>query len=504
MKKIGQLNISSKHIFIILGILFILSIIPMLIISFYAHQSGDDYFFGVLTHDAIVNGGGIGDILGAAIEKTSITYQDWQGTYSAIFLMALQPGVWGENFYFLTTFILLFSLIFAHCFLLKVVFKNYFNASRYNYWIIAIVVLTLCIQFLPSALQGFYWYNGGIYYTFFHSLMLILFGIMLLAINNQQFQKRKIVYYTIMSLLCFIIGGGNYVTALLTVLVYLLFLGYLCIHKKMLKNNWFFFIPFVILVGGFLASIIAPGNAIRQQGITDTPSAFKAILLSFKNAVDYSDRWLTLPLIIAVLFLIPFLFKIAQNSKFSFRFPIIISLLSFCLYAAMFCPPIFAMNNIGDDRLVNIIYYTYILLLVGNLFYWIGWAIRKYETFCTHRAVNAHTLFNSITIFLKKYAIPGILCIGILFSISVFACYRVPTSSTASAVYSLLTGEAQSFKAQEDERVKIYNDSTVKEVYLKPFTVKPYLLYYDWMETIPLTNIANYYNKDTVELIKSE
>lgn len=504
MKRIGQfrITVTKKHICILLGILFALTLIPLLILSFYAHPSGDDYSFGRLTYAAVANGGNLIDILKAACERVAIAYEGWQGTYSAIFLMALQPGIWGENFYFLTTFFLLFSLILSHIFFFRVICKHYFQADRSTYWIIALVVLTLCIQFPPSALQAFYWYNGGLYYTFFHSLMLVLFGIMVLALDRPSW-KGKVGYGVLLSVLCFVIGGGNYVTALLTSVVYFLALGYLCL-KKRFKQNWFLVIPFVILLGGFLVNILAPGNAVRQSLITEKPSALESVFLSFKYAVDYSNKWLTLPLVVALLFLTPFLFKMAQRSKSQFRTPLFVSFLSFCLFAAMFCPPLYAMNNVGDDRLVNILYYSYVLLFVGNLFYWIGWGIRKYENYCGKHDVSSRSLFESLTTFAQKRAIPGILCLGILFSVSVYSCSDLPPSSTASALYSLTSGEAQTFREEENQRIQLYHDPSVKEVYLTPFSVQPYLLYYSWMETVPLKNIANYYGKDLVAFADEE
>ena len=37
----------------------------------------------------------------------------WQGTYSAIVIMSLQPAIWGQQFYFVGSFILMFSLLFS-------------------------------------------------------------------------------------------------------------------------------------------------------------------------------------------------------------------------------------------------------------------------------------------------------------------------------------------------------------------------------------------------------
>lgn len=41
------------------------------------------------------------------------SYLGWQGSYAAIALFAIQPAVFGEQYYFLTTFILISIFIFS-------------------------------------------------------------------------------------------------------------------------------------------------------------------------------------------------------------------------------------------------------------------------------------------------------------------------------------------------------------------------------------------------------
>ena len=49
-------------------------------------------------------------------EKVAERYANWQGTYSAMFLMALQPAVFGNGFYALVPFLTLGALAAGTCF----------------------------------------------------------------------------------------------------------------------------------------------------------------------------------------------------------------------------------------------------------------------------------------------------------------------------------------------------------------------------------------------------
>lgn len=85
----------------------IILLIPLLAISFYNFPFSDDFAYGLTTHEVIVSGGNIFQVIWAAIKTAYSTYFRWQGSYFACFLMALNPAIWGENYYYIGTFLLL-------------------------------------------------------------------------------------------------------------------------------------------------------------------------------------------------------------------------------------------------------------------------------------------------------------------------------------------------------------------------------------------------------------
>lgn len=147
--------------------------------------------------------------MAAAWAKTVESYLNWQGTFSAIFLMALQPAVFSEKLYFLTTFIMLAAVVagcFAFC---RAFFSGVLGLDKHLGGIAAALLCLLYTQLLPSPVQGLYWFNGSVYYVLFHGLLLLA-----LALGIGLVKKGGLWRMALLCLLAVLIGGGNYVTAL--------------------------------------------------------------------------------------------------------------------------------------------------------------------------------------------------------------------------------------------------------------------------------------------------
>ena len=100
--------IKKNYIYIILMIIIS---IPVFVMSFYAFPDFDDFAYSIDTYHSVLNGGNIIDIIIAAFNTSMEYMQKWQGLYTSAFLLALQPGIFGENFYFLTTFVIVTKFI---------------------------------------------------------------------------------------------------------------------------------------------------------------------------------------------------------------------------------------------------------------------------------------------------------------------------------------------------------------------------------------------------------
>lgn len=88
---------NTKKMAYLAVIFFILTLIPIIVVFFYSYPRQDDFYYGIKTVHAVRETGSVIETLKAAGAQVAETYQDWQGSFSAVFLFALHPGIWGEQ-----------------------------------------------------------------------------------------------------------------------------------------------------------------------------------------------------------------------------------------------------------------------------------------------------------------------------------------------------------------------------------------------------------------------
>ena len=471
-KNIFSAHISFRVLFLLLLAALLLFLIPMLAIAKYDVPAADDFSFSCETHAAVTAGGSVFDILSGAAEKAEKVYYTWQGSFSAVFLMAFQPAIWGLNYYALTTWVMVFSLLGGIFFLFQRVLHSVFGVSGYIAGIAAAVASLACTQFLPSPNQSFYWYNGSVYYTFTFAVMLVLFAV----------AEGYLLYgggwrVAAAALLCLIIGGSNYITALFTSISGAMLLAVLAWKKD---RRWAaLLLPYVFLLGAFLLSIRAPGNAVRQGLFTDHPGALEAVLLSFRSAAKNIVEWADLRYISCMVFLVPILWAGAAESGFSFPLPGAVSAFSFCLFSSLFTPHLYALGSDGPERLKNILYFSFLLFSILNLFWWLGWINKKKRPSSDNCGISV-----------------GALCVFSGLAAVCLACsvlFFHGTLTSVAAVSELRSGEAQRYYAQAEERQMILENPEISDCEFEPFSSEPYILYFTDMTEDP----ASYENEDT-------
>ena len=158
---------------------------------------------------------------------------------------------------------------------------------------------------------------------------------------------------------------------------------------------------------------------------------------------------------------------VLPECPFRFRFPGLISLWSYCLLSAMFCPTMYAMGWEGPGRVQNIIFCAYLLLLALNLFYWLGWLSQRLGS-------KEHTIGPKLLPTLCALT----LCLVLL---AISAALR-GAISLASAYTALSDGQAATY-------------------------YQPYLLFFDDLyepDSWQNRDMANYYEKDCVILISED
>jgi Zn-dependent protease with chaperone function len=200
-----------KYSVIFWGVIFVVSLIPIILLSTYNFPCADDLGYSIYTRHAWVDTHNLFAVLGAAGRKVAESYQIWQGTWASIFLMALQPGILGDGTYWIGTLMLLAALIFSVYYFMKVFWGKWLGSSKTQRFIVTFLFLFFGIQFLIDKTQGLFWYNGACHYIFPWSALLALAGIVVSMTVDSRHGKRKSI---IGILLAIYIGGGNLVTGL--------------------------------------------------------------------------------------------------------------------------------------------------------------------------------------------------------------------------------------------------------------------------------------------------
>ncbi len=482
-KKFNNLSISYSFVFALTLLILIILLIPLLSIASYNVPSADDFSFSCDTHAAVTSGQSFINILSIAYEETKHVFTSWQGTFSAVFMMALQPSIWGFRYYSITTWIMLSSLISGIFFLCFRLFSGLFHIQKSVSGIIAAVICIICTQFLPAANESFYWYNGSVYYTFTFGIMLIMY-----AVYIGFYLHGSVFRILLLCLLSVITGGSNYITALLSSVITSVVLINLLIKKD--RKLFSCLIPYSFLIISFIISISAPGNAVRQAANSVHPDAVPAILLSFKYAMSNAVLWTDLRFISCILFLLPFIWAAAASCNNKFSYPLLITLISFCIYSSAFTPHIYALGTDGPNRLKNIVFFFYVLLFVINLFWWSGWITNKNHT---NRETSNHRSIAFRTFVLLSS------CSLIILIIAVYIHHSTLTS--ALAFNSLRSGEAQDYYKEASYRQVILEDPKISRCEFEQFNCYPIVFYMDMTDDPEnWTNIAacKYYNKSSI------
>ena len=486
--------ITTKRAAIVLIIILLLSFVPIIIHSGYAFPAADDFSYGSAVHNAVKGGASFAEIIQVAAEQTAHMYDAWQGSFAAVFLMAFQPAVFGEEFYFLTTVIMLLSLVGGMLLFLRELLMKWLKADRWQYAVVSSVMIIMTVHFCYDPVESFYWYNGAVYYLFFYSLSLVLAAAVMAALRCERLIPR-ISLTAAAAVLCSVIGAGNYSTALCTAVI----LTVITLMLAIKRDKRAVITGIVLLVGlvTLFISITAPGNSVRQMQ-TDGFDPIVSVLLSLCLGGYICVNAVTVPVLIGFACITPILYRLAEKSAFSFKHPFIFSVLSFGIMCSQCTPPLYGLGISIPERLLNIIYFSIYILLLLNIYVWCGHISHRAEKLSTQK-LSKLISENSTMVF--------VVALFLFFVTSVGAC-RITKGDNGvkveglpfgvQAVYELVTGEAEAYRKVNMERLEILRDDELSDVVLPEHTVKPKLLYFNDPSDEKNSAIAGYYDKHTV------
>lgn len=490
LKRFVNVKMNMKAFSALSVAVFILLMIPIIYIGKYNKPAADDYGYAASTHHAWEATGSVLEALKAVAGRVENSYQTWQGTFSSIFMMALNPAAFDYRLYKLVAGFMVAVLSFS-CFLLsKTIFRDVLKKDH-SYWIsIGAILSILTVEKMHSTPSGIYWYNAAVHYTFMHSMLILLFVVMLKMMVSRK-KTAKVVFCIIATFLAVVVGGSNYATGLMgLVLLISLCIGLGIVFKKKVRIGM---IPLLTYAVAFYLNISAPGNSVRQ-GYYQGFSAINSIFSSLKSAFSYSLEWMDIFTFCIALLLIPIFWNALDQCEFTFPLPLAVLGYSFCILATGFTSSYYSMGTEGLSRTHNVIKITYQIFLILNELYIIGWL----KNYLTHK--KGKELLN------LPISVVGLSTLLIIMTGTVFlASNKAGTFATYAAVYFVKTNEAPMFYNEYMARQQVLEGSEL-EVVLRPYQYRPWILYIDDITEDPNDwrngMVKEWYGKISVRLSK--
>ena len=464
---------------------FLITLIPLLILGWYNHPTGDDYDYGVETGHVWESTHNLLSVFRTAADGVKEQYQIWQGTYSAMFLMYLPPNIFGANAYRFVTPVILSLLIAGIFFLTHQIFCGFFGSSRMEWIAISSLLSYLCIQTTPFASESYYWYNGSMYYTGYLGVSLFFLGILCKLLS-----KPSVAFCIVSCLLALFLAGGNYVSLLPVMLITFTMAALAFLLKA--KGKFFLPAPCISLCIGFLISALAPGNHVRQSEMWKIP-AITAILKSIRQGFIFLGGWTSLWLLFTLLVLTPVFWGIYKNTKFTFPYPLLVIGYGFGILCSTACPTYYTMNSTGPARAAAIMFYTFMFFMYLAYFYLLGYL---------HRVLtvkNSEQFLRFLLLAKKPFlqALPFVFLLVILLG-------HTSTQNFVRASKTLLDGSAAAYEAQYRARLLVLSDPSRKEIVFAPYESTADLIFVGDFTGDPLNpvnqRIAAYFDKDSISV----
>ena len=418
---------------IALGGIAVLLIFPFLVLSFFCHPQNDDYVFAKWT-------------MSDGFVRSNIRwYSLWTGRYFSTALASMNPIVWKS--------IAAYKAVAACTVVLAVSAVYFFVASilereipRMRKLLIAGIMVAVYLYNMPAVNPGLYWMTGSMTYQMGNILFAFLLG-WLIRIVRAETNRQRSLSIAASCLLVFLASGTNEVTMILVLLLTLFVAVYSSWYNRTL------YLPTVLVFLVSLASCLlvmkAPGTTLRFGNAQH--DAVRAFAGSFVYGFTYAGEWLfTSPLLLFSVLLIPFMAEHpllypqrAVNSLASI-------VLFIFLYFVLFFPALYS-TGLLVARTVNSICF----------FFHIGYFLSVYFV-VSHCVRSGKTLFFSLS---RRFEL--------IVLISIVALFFVGSSNTKTAYEDLISGRAQRFDRDMNERYRLIAQCHSYVCEVPPLTATP-------------------------------
>lgn len=361
---------------IVLVVALILMLIPIIAAAGYTRPVMDDLCAPLEAAKAWRETGSVIQTVVAGVKSAVDYYMNVSGIFAYMLLAALpvsvfDPKLMGIEVLLTVGIYLLGMWCLARC--LKTVCKGISSAAVACAW------LLLCLMgllLMPSYCESIFWYAGAANYTWGVALELAVFSALLLWCCKGGVGIGRLA---LCSVGAFLLGGMNWMTATSSLVVAGAFAVAICWKRRPKR----LLIPLLCLAAGYVVTVLAPGNAVRQEAMNYHVSLPEAFFFSFLDSFTYlfSDAR---PFLFTVL-MIPVFLEVYRKTDFQYKNVLWLPALSMCILAATRFPVEYQASY-WAARHMNTCFMTLCVLLPINVFWCLGWLLKR----CNVRLDRTH------------------------------------------------------------------------------------------------------------------
>lgn len=501
--------LSYRKIAAAFTILFIVSCIPVIYMGLFNYATGDDLLYGAPLRNAIHKGYSFQETCKTILTDIYYEYLGFTGNWSIMFTWRIEPSIWGERFYSVTTLIAMFCLTVAPYYLLRYIFVHLWKIRRAAFIIIFTALDILMIQYQPKPRAGLYWYTGMALYT-------LSFGIAMFAVawGMKYIETQKKRYFIGTTILTVYLSGAGYPELTFMAACLFFMIVYCMIDRKRRHKGLMLCIPMILLMIGFYVCASSPGNQVR--GGTDFGfSIGKAmgVLLNcvIRGITGIAEYFVMARPLIAVLVLMMIIFwevlpqpAVAEKDILrSFRHPIIVSAVLFLTYCSAYAPELYAGDNVVagiSGGVYDSYYFIFMLLLPIEVFYLIGWS-----------KVRFSAKWNEISWLKKENFADSVRrpFVIVMFVLCILGSkHLVGNTIDYTCVEFVKNGGFADYLAQMEERIAVLEDPDIRNVILPEMNDEqgPFMHFSLMNNPDSYTNdvTRKFYDKDTVIAVPRE
>ncbi len=489
---------------VICALLLLIVALPLLMLARFNYPMADDWSHGETTYRVVKDGGNLLEVLGEAVRVAARNHTQWEGRYANAFLAALQPGIWGEQYYSVTTWLMLGGLVFSESMLARTLLCRKKGENRWLWLPVIFPLLVLQILYTPYPDECYFWYTGAVNYTFVCALSLVLLSFFIRLARGPRSKAGRIFMTAASCILAVLVGGDNFATSLSCLLILVLASAlFFLFDRGAFRRTW---IITVVTGIGFWISVSAPGNQVRLDGNFDgeTFGAAEAVALSLWRSFTNIFSWTNGKVVLVMLLILPFLWKAVRRLDCGFPLPGLFTAVSFGIYASQATATCYVDGTMGGGRMGDVLFFTYYLWLALNAGYWIGWLQRKDFGGTGSLMGRFRRLMQHFRGLCGKYLLLYVAVVGGLLLGCIY--FQDMKDTTFYKGYRMLRqGWAQQYGEEWEARLEVLKDESILEVEFAPLTVYPEMLTYadiqpeddHWINS----GCARYYGKTYVHLI---